>query len=69
MHFQYRALVLDCISRRPGRPNFFFFPYFSFTAADGGGFPNGRPKGDARGSAPPEGEGNSADGGCFANMN
>ena len=40
--------------------------FFSFTAAEGGGCPNGRrrhPNGGAEGAAPPEGEGNPAEGG------
>ena len=50
---------------RPRRPNF----YLSFTAAKGGGFPNGRrrcPKEGDEGAAPPEDEGNPTEGGCFA---
>ena len=39
-----------------------------FTAAEGGGFPNGRwrcPKGGAKGATPPEGDRNPAEGGNF----
>ena len=45
------------------------FIYFSFTAAEGGGCPNGRrgrPNRGAEGATPPEGERNPAEGGCFA---
>ena len=49
-------------------PKFFFL---SFTAAEGDGFSNARrrrPKGGAQDSAPSEGEGNHAEGGCFASV-
>ena len=45
--------------------------FFSFTAAQGGGFPNERrrrPLCGAYGAAPPEGEGNPAEGVCFASI-
>ena len=49
-----------------GHPNFFYFLPISFTAAEGGGSPNGRPgrpNGGAEGATSPEGEGNPAEGG------
>ena len=47
-----------------GHPQFLYL----FTAAEGGGFPNGRqrhPEGGAEVASPSEGEGNPAEGGCF----
>ena len=53
-----------------GTPKFNLFSFFfSFTAAEGGGFSNGhrgRHKSGAGGVAPLEGEGNPAEGGYFA---
>ena len=46
---------------RSRRPKLFYY-LNSFTAAKGGGFPDGRPKA----APPPEDEGNPAEGGCFA---
>jgi len=54
------------LTPRPGRPRHPKFYFNSFTAAEGGGFPNGcrrRPNGGAEGATSPEGEGNPAEGG------
>ena len=60
-----RVTFLNHLGRRR-RLNFFNYFFSSFTAAEGGGCPNGRhrcPNGGAEGATPPEGEGNPDEGG------